>query len=140
MKSKRKLMNKTTNLIIGLGLILAIIYLSSFTQIKPWIKLGSQTVTYKVDHDELYITARQGTFRKLKIQVDKSNVHLSKMIVFYRHGSPETVHLKKNILAGTSSRALDLKGINRIIHKVVFYYNTHLYEGKRAKVTLLGMH
>lgn len=140
MKSPRKFIEKATLLICGLGFAFSIILLSSFTFAKPWVKLGSQAVTYKVDHDELYVTARQGTFRKLKVEVDKSNIHISKMIVFYRHGAPETVHIKKNILAGSSTRALDLKGNNRIIYKVVFYYNTHLYEGKRAKVTLLGMH
>ena len=114
--------------------------LSSFTLPYPWIKLGTQTASFRSDYDEILVTGRRGTFDHIRLEVKKANIHLTKVVVIYRHGAPETIQVKRNIPAGSFTRAVNLRGGNRIIHKVVFYYNTHAYEGKRAKITLWGKH
>ena len=123
---------------VGIFLFFLTITLSSFSASK-WIILGSQTVTFNSDFDEIYITGRKGSFNKLRLQVEKSDLNLNKVIIHYRHGRPEIHKIKQNLASDSFSNALNLKGYNRIIRKVTFYYNTPLYEKKKAKIHLYGM-
>ena len=65
---------------------------------------------------------------------------LKKVIVHYRNGSSEEIALRANIPAGGETRAIDLNGKNRIIKKVVFYYNSKPRALRKGKVKLFGMH
>lgn len=129
-------------LTLSLGALFTITLLSSFTtsQTNLWERLGSRKVSYVGDHDEMMVTAREGTFRALKIKVEKADVHIDHIVVHYRHGRPESLPVRSFIKAGGETRKLDLKGRNRIIRKVDFYYKTPVKEMKKAKVILLGQH
>ncbi len=135
---KSNLLKSTTALFFS---FLTIALLSSFTSDQPgWEKLGSRNVTYKADFDEILVTAREGRFDKLKLKVEKADVHFDRVVVHYRKGKPEKLIMRNNIPAGGETRVMDLKGNNRIIRKVVFFYKTHPKEDKRARVILFGRH
>lgn len=103
-----------------------------------WEKLGVRKVNYRLDRDEIMVTARQGRFSKLRIKVEKGGVNLHRIVVHYRSGTTQTVNVNQSIPAGTLSRALDLPGNKRIITKVVFFYDTKNFSSRRARVELWG--
>ncbi len=105
-----------------------------------WEKLGSRKVNYRLDRDEIYVTAREGHFTKLKLQANKGGINLHKVVVHFANGTTQTVRVNQSIPAGGMSKALDLNGNRRVISKVVFYYDTKNFSSKKANVTLFGRH
>ena len=103
-----------------------------------WIFLGERTVDRALDRDEIYVTAKDGVFDKIKLEVKRSKVNFHKVVVHYANGSKEEIALRGEIPAGGQTRAIDLEGKKRIIKKVVFYYDTKGLLKKKAKVRLLG--
>lgn len=130
---------KTTKSVL-LFSALSILFMSFTTVAKKWDFLGSRVVNFAIDKDEITVTAREGSFKRIKFQVRKAPVHFRKVIVHYRNGSREEVNLRDNIPAGGETRPIDLNGNNRIINKVTFYYNTKVRAKKKGKVKLLGWH
>ena len=119
---------------------LAILFMSFTTTAKKWDFLGSRTVNYAIDRDEIKVTAREGSFKKIKIQVKKAPVHFRKVIVHYRNGSTEEIQMRDHVQPGGETRAIDLNGNKRIITKVVFYYNNTIRSPRKGLVRLFGMH
>ena len=113
---------------------------SGFTQGDLWTKLGSRRVSHSADHDEILVTGRAGTFNAIKLEVEKADVTIGRVIVVFRSGGTEEVQVRNRISAGGETRAIDIRGRNRIIRKVIFYYTTQPGEDKKAKVTLYGRH
>ena len=105
-----------------------------------WEKLGSRKVNYRLDRDEIYVTAREGRFTKLRLKVEKGGINLHKVVVHYGNGSTQSLNVGQTIPAGSLSKALDLPGNKRIIKKVVFYYDTKKFSGRRGTVDLWGRH
>ena len=121
----------------------AIFFLSScaFTSSLPaWVKLGTKTVSFGADWDELVVTGRQGTFNAIKLKVERSDVHFDRVIVHYRNRTREVLPIRKRIAAGGETRVINLKGANRIIRKIDFHYTTPLRDGKKARVIVFGRH
>lgn len=108
--------------------------------VKPprWIKLGERKVNYTVDRDEILVTAAEGRFTALKLRVENGGINLHRMVVHFADGSIKEVELRENIPAGGSSRVIDLPGNRRIIHKVVFVYDTKNFSDRKAVVELWG--
>jgi len=130
---------KTTKAIVAL--IIGASLMMSFTSTsKKWDFLGERSVNFALDKDEIFVTAKEGAFTQIKLQVKKAPVHFRKIVVHYRNGTKEAVTMRDNIRPGGQTRAIDLNGNKRIIKKVVFYYNTKINAPKKGKVKLFGLH
>ena len=105
-----------------------------------WKKLGIRKVNYRLDRDEIYVTAREGRFQKLLLQVSKGGINLHRVVVHFKNGTSQTLRVNQSIAPGTQSGPLDLQGKKRFISKVVFYYDTKNFSNKKALVTLWGRH
>jgi hypothetical protein len=105
-----------------------------------WEKLGERNVNFRVDRDEIFVTASEGRFTALKIKVRKGAINLHKMVVHFGDGSEQEVETRDNLAAGAESRVIDLAGNRRIITKVVFVYDTKNFADRRAEVELWGRH
>ncbi len=103
-----------------------------------WVKLGERTVNHAVDRDEIVVSAKKGVFKKIKLKVKRRKVTFRDVKVHFANGDVQDVALRREIPAGGQTRDIDLEGKNRVITKVVFWYNTTSVRGKRAKVQLLG--
>ena len=110
----------------------------SFTIAKKWDFLGERTVNKSLDKDEINVTAKEGVFKKIKLKVKKSKVEFKRVVVHYKNGDTQKIELRQEITAGGETRAIDLDGRNRVIVKVVFFYNTKRLLAKKAKVQLYG--
>lgn len=118
---------------------IATFFLMSFTSAAvKWDFLGQKTVDFGADRDQIVVTAKEGVFKRIKLQVRKAPVEFNKVVVHYRNGSTESIVLRDHIRAGGETRAIDLKGNNRIIKKVVFYYNSKIRAGRKGIVKLYG--
>ncbi len=103
-----------------------------------WVKLGERTVNHAVDRDEIVVSAKKGVFRKIKLKVKRRKVTFRSVKVHFANGAVQDVTLRRAIPAGGETRTIDLEGKDRVIKKVVFWYETTSVQGKRAKVQLLG--
>lgn len=136
---------KTSQLAVFLILALA---LSTFSFVSPtpaeaeafpprWERLGVRKVNYRVDRDEIYVTARDGLFTAVKLKVTQSPLTMRRMVIHFRNGQTQEVAIKRNFPRGGESRVIDIRGGKRVIKKVVFYYDTKGLRG-RATVQLWG--
>lgn len=113
---------------------------TSLSKYARWEKLGERTVNYAVDRDEITVGARDGFFDALKLKVRKGAINMRKMVVHFGNGEQKEIELRDNIGAGGESRVIDLPGNNRVITKVVFWYDTKNFSRRRAEVELWGRH
>ena len=93
-----------------------------------------------MDRDAIPVTVREGTFRGIQLKVRKAGVTFRDVKVYYANGSVEDIKIRRHIPAGGETRVIDLDGRNRVITKVVFWYNTKPGRARRATVELWGMH
>lgn len=122
--------------------LFAIIFLAtacaSSLRMAGWSFLGERSVNHTVDRDEIRVGARDGTFRRIKLKVKRRAVTFRDLRVHYANGGVEDISLRRQIPAGGETRVIDLNGSNRVIEKVVFFYNTGPRRGNRAQVQLFG--
>ena len=133
-------MKRTNSFFLCLLLLLCLTSLrcASSSRLPGWTLLGERTVNHAVDRDEIRVGARDGTFRRIKLLVRRRAVTFRDVRVHYANGGVEDVVLRRQIPAGGETRAIDLRGRDRVIEKVVFFYNTGPRRGQRAVVKLYG--
>lgn len=105
---------------------------------QEWESLGSREISFARERDIIAVTAREGRFRAIKIEVDQGAIEMFNLRVTFGDGqrfSPET----RLVFAEDSrSRAIDLPGDARIIQRVEFSYKSRGGRG-RAVVHLFGL-
>lgn len=106
--------------------------------LEDWDLLGVRTVNATLDRDEIEVTAARGLFKQLKFTVKGAPIFIEKMIVHYGNGEEYDHPVRYKIEAGSASREIDLPGNNRIIKKVVFWYEKATWLGGTPVVTLWG--
>lgn len=86
--------------------------------------LGTRTVDFKADRDEIEVGKKEGKFAKLLLEVDRNDVNIYKLIVIYGNGEKDDIQTKTHFEEGNLSHLLDIKGDERTIKKIIFYYKT----------------
>lgn len=122
--------------LLSLGLLFA---LFSFAP-SDWVKLGTRTVDFGIDHDIIHVGVKDGTFSKLKVNVTGGAMNMHKMKITYGDGSHQDVSLKHNFAKGSDTRIIDLTGTKRVIKKVEFWYDTKNAARRKAIIRLFGKH
>lgn len=112
--------------------------ISATESARPWELLGVKKVDYKLDRDEILVTAQEGRFTGLKIKVKNSPINMHRVAVHYGNGEVQEIELRENFRAGSESRVLDLPGNKRVIRKVVMWYDTKNLAIGRGEVELWG--
>ncbi len=123
---------------ITFALVIVMLVSSLFALGPNWKLLGKREVTFKVDKDVIPVGADQGTFKKIKLTVEKSGIRFFDMKIHFANGDIKDVKLRTVIPAGGETREIDLPGEKRNIKKVVFWYESTLKNPKRAIVRLYG--
>jgi hypothetical protein len=103
-----------------------------------WVFLGQREVTDRLDHDRIVVTAERGDFIKIKLVVRRASVDFYRVVVHYANGGRQEVELRNTIPAGGETRAIDLRGGERVIRSVEFWYDANTARGRRAVVRLFG--
>ena len=122
------------------GLVGAVLLaLSGSAHAGDWEKLGSRKVNFVGDKDTIAVTAAEGLFNAIKLDVDDGDLEMYNVVVTFGDGekfSPETRFVFEQ---GSRSRTIDLPGAARVIRKVEFLYRSKLKKG-RATLNLFGRH
>ncbi|MCL4695037.1 MAG: hypothetical protein KJ060_21305 [Candidatus Hydrogenedentes bacterium] len=105
---------------------------------KNWRKLGSATVTFSKDRDELRC-AGKGFVRQIVFEVRNTAVNFDDIKVHLVNGTVLDVRVRAVVRAGERSRIIDLPGEARLINKIVFRYRSVGTSSKgRAVVVVWG--
>jgi len=102
--------------------------------IQEWVFLGERTVGDNVDHDTIIVTAARGDFHRLKFTVRDQAIKMLHMVVTYGNGNSDKIETRYLIPAGGESRPIDLRGDNRVIKKVEFWYETKSLGKNKARI------
>ena len=105
---------------------------------RDWIHLGDKHVDGKSDHDKISIGRKEGSFRQLQIRVEKAPVNFQRVVVHFGNGADEELQFRELIATGEQTRAIDLRGRNRIIKSVEFWYEKVNWGKDRPTVRLYG--
>jgi hypothetical protein len=105
-----------------------------------WVSLGRKTVTFRADRDLMEVRSGKETFSKLKIEVEGNDLEIEKMIVAYGSGASDEIAVRHSFKEGSRSRIIDLRGRDRSIVGITFFYKTsgRLREG-RASIEVFGL-
>ena len=104
-----------------------------------WVKLGSRNVDFKVERDVIQVGAIDGTFKAIKIDVDRAGIEMYDIVVTFGNGETFSPATKINFAKGSLSRSIDLPGEARVIKKVAFLYKSkNKKRGKKAQIHLYG--
>jgi hypothetical protein len=103
-----------------------------------WEVLGEKTADRTLDHDTVVVTRREGRFTRIRIDVADAPLNLREVKVIYAGGGTDVLPVRRRIPAGGSTRALDLRGVTRVIETIELWYDTPDRADSKAHVTVLG--
>ncbi len=126
--------------IIWAFLLLMSVGQAAFAQgARRWILLGETTVDGQRDRDTIVIGRSEGTFRSIQLRVFGAPVEFQRVVVRFANGTSEEVEFRDYIPAGGQTRAIDLRGNDRVINSVEFLYSKARWRhGARPRVALYG--
>ena len=105
---------------------------------RRWVHLGDKHVDGKSDHDKISIGSSEGRFRQLQIRVEDAPVDFQRVTVHFGNGADEELQFREHINAGGQTRPMDLRGYDRIIKSVEFWYEKANLGSTRPTVRLYG--
>jgi hypothetical protein len=105
-----------------------------------WAYIGTTHAQHMNDHDTIIVAGPHNHFRALQIRVGGAPLHMQRMRVIYANGAPEEIPIRFNIPQGGRSRNIDLRGGDRAIHQIDFWYDTKGWFKGTADVSVFGMH
>ena len=103
-----------------------------------WIHLGDKHVDGNSDHDKISIGGTEGRFRQLQIRVRDGDVNFKRVVVHFGNGEDEELQFRERINAGGQTRPMDLRGYDRNIKSVEFWYEKAEWGEHRPTVELYG--
>jgi hypothetical protein len=103
-----------------------------------WTLLGSRTVTDRVDHDTIVVSAARGDFTGVKLAVGGSAVQFYRVVVHFANGGAQELEMRSLIRAGGETRVIDLRGDERFIRSIDFWYEARSLGPKGAVVRAFG--
>lgn len=104
---------------------------------EDWQQLGTHVVDYTLDYDVIPVTFKKGTFTTLKFRVTDGAINMHRCMITFENGEKQEVEVKHQFTAN-SEKLVDLKGNDRIIEKVTFWYDTKNAASKKAVVEVWG--
>ncbi len=103
-----------------------------------WTYLGEANVDGNADHDRIRVGRNDGRFRTLQIRVERAAIKFNRVVVHYGNGGDEEVEVRDRIPAGGRTRIINLRGRDRVIESVEFWYEKANYGSQRPKLRLYG--
>lgn len=88
-----------------------------------WHKIGESKVNFKTEKDK-FVVLGADRFKAIQIKVKDSPVHIDDMEVTYEGGLRETVSIRSDLAAGSTSAPFNLKNNSAEIRNVSFVYKT----------------
>lgn len=103
-----------------------------------WQLLGERSVRLLGERDEILVTGRRGSLRRIRLRVLDQGVEFFDVTVHFANGERFDVPMRSLIPAGGQTRVVDLPGRDRVIRRVSLTYRTRRGADARARVQLWG--
>src|SRR5262245_64198050 len=105
-----------------------------------WVFLGHSQVDGWADHDRIHVGRERGRFQRVQIRVDRAPIEFQRVVVHYANGRSEDLTIRQRIPAGGQTRAIDLRGDDRAIDSVEFFYARGRWGyGREPRVRVYGI-
>ena len=133
---------KTNKLIIAvIALFLVATANFSYAQdnlLKGWTPLGTRVVDYTLDHDVVSLNNSKEAFTSLKITVKNGSLNMHKATVHFANGDKQDIEFAEVVTPESGGKVIDLKGNDRVIEKVTFWYDTRKNSNDKATIEVFG--
>lgn len=106
--------------------------------IKDWKMVGSRVVDYTLDHDVVSLNNTQEAFTSLKVVVKNGSLNMHKATIHFANGDKQDITFPDVVTTETDGRVVDLKGNDRVIEKVTFWYDTRKTSDQKATIEVYG--
>jgi len=132
---------KTNRLIIA-AIALFFVATANFSYgqnlIKDWQNLGSRVIDYTLDHDVVSLNNSKEAFTSLKVTVKGGSINMHKATVHFANGDKQDIDFPEVVTPESGGKVIDLKGNDRVIEKVTFWYDTRKNSNEKATVEVWG--
>lgn len=105
---------------------------------KDWKVMGDAEISRKSGAATIEVGAAEGLAKRIKFEVRGTDVEFKKVTVTYENGDPEEVEIRDKVRRGGKTRAIDLKGGNRVIKKVLIAFKVDKDADRDARIVLMG--
>lgn len=106
-------------------------------RVDDWLLLGTHTVDYTLDRDVIALKEKR-KFEALKLVVKNGTLNMHKCTVHFTDGETKDIELSDGMNKANDGIIMDLKGSNRSVEKVTFWYDTKNNSDKRSVVEVWG--
>jgi hypothetical protein len=114
------------NFLLGVAGVLTTVAAAGAAEALPvWVYLGQQRVNPFFDHDRIHVGPITD-FRKIKLSVTGNGLFMYDLKVVYRNGGIDHIPVRWHIPQGGGTRIIDLRGGDRVIRNVEFWYGKAL--------------
>jgi hypothetical protein len=104
-----------------------------------WHKIGSRTIDFKNDKDEITVMGAD-KFSSIKFRVNDAPLNLQSVEVYYETGDKQDIAVNSPIGPTMESKSYDLNGGERNLKKIVFDYNTlPNIKDEKAEIEVWGL-
>lgn len=127
-------------IIVAVALLMVATANISFGQnlIKDWTSLGSRVIDYTLDHDVVSLNNSKEAFTSLKVTVKGGSINMHKATVHFANGDKQDIEFPEVVTPESGGKVIDLKGNERVIEKVTFWYDTKKTANEKATVEVWG--
>jgi histone deacetylase complex regulatory component SIN3 len=106
--------------------------------VKDWKMLGTRVVDYTLDHDVVSLNNSQEAFTSLKVVVKNGSLNMHKATIHFANGDKQDITFPDVVTTESDGRIIDLKGNDRVIEKVTFWYDTRKAASQKATIEVYG--
>jgi hypothetical protein len=104
-----------------------------------WHKIGSRTIDFKNDKDEITVMGAD-KFSSIKFKVNDAPVNLQNVEVYYETGDNQKIAVNSPIGPSMESKSYNLEGGERSLKKISFDYNTlPNIKDEKAEIEVWGL-
>ena len=97
--------------------------LPAATQDNEWELLGEKLVSKHAERDTIN-ALDEGVFAEIKLCVERRAVHFYDLDVIFGNGGHQDLQIRRLIGPGECTRAIDIRGDERIIAEIIMKYKT----------------
>jgi len=106
--------------------------------LKDWKMVGSRVVDYTLDHDVVSLNNSQEAYTSLRVVVKDGTLNMHKATIHFANGDKQDITFPEVVTSENDGRVIDLKGNDRVIEKVTFWYDTRKASSQKATIEVYG--
>lgn len=106
-----------------------------------WERLGCVSVGRDVEREVIQVGRKEGRFKAIRLTARGNDVRIEDLKVIYGNGNPDEIQVREVLEEGGRTRAIDLKGNDRFIDRIVMRLQKD-YKGRGrgpAEICVVGL-